>query len=48
MLTEEQFDMEHAYRGRPPAELDAVLHQITNFITCWEDMEREGVSLQEW
>ena len=47
MLTEEQFDMEHAYRGRPPAELDVVLHRITTLITCWEDMDREGVPLQD-
>ena len=47
MLTEEQFDMDHAYRGRPPAELDVVSHTITALFTCWPDMEREGVPLQE-
>ena len=45
MLTEEQFDMEHAYRGRPPAEFDVILHKITTLLGVWPDIERKGLSL---
>lgn len=45
MLTEEQFDMEHAYRGRPPAEFDMLLHKITTLLGVWPNIESQGLSL---